>query len=432
MNRDELFELINAEMTRKDYADKTKQNYTSPINSLFDFFNNRQPDKLTIDDIGEFISHLEQRRGLKEQSINIVIHALNLVYNETLKKNYDFSKLKYKRRRFLSIPDIFTTDEIVRLLDNFENIKYKAMIALIYSSGLTLKQLLAIKKKDVDFENYRMKIQPYNKRGKPYYTVLSETAAVITRKYLERHNPDKFLFEGVKCGKPYLSGRQIQAALTATMRKANITKKVSLMDLRHSYIIHLRDFGYPVKQILEVAGRINTATFYRYATAHIKYSKELRSPLDLIKIQQERKCIDTRIIRNLADRISDDDERNYFYEAIDCFGCGALRAGVIMVWIAAMQNIQEQCLKSIDLLNTAITRHYQKARKVDTIDDFAYIRDDVILKAAHDLGKFDKNETAQLRECLNLRNQCAHPGNYSPGVHRVQSFVEVIIQIVYF
>jgi site-specific recombinase XerD len=431
MNKIELNGLMSAEMNRKDFAPRTKANYTTQIENLLKFFGNRDIEELTIDDIGQYISHLEQRRKLQEQSINVVIHGLTFVFNEVLNKDFDFSKLKYKRRKFLSVPDIFTTEEVIAILDNIENIKYKAMIALIYSSGLTLKQLLEIKKKDVDFDNYRIRIQPYSKRGKPYSSVLSETAAVIIRKYIAKHNPEKYLFEGVKAGKPYLSGRQIQAIFTDAMRKATIVRKASLMDLRHSYILHLRDFGYPVKQILEVSGAINTATYYRYATAHIEYTKELKSPLDIIKLQQNRQCVDTRVIRNLADRISDDDERNYFYEAIDCFGCGALRAGVIMVWIAAMRNIQMQCLKSIDLLNTAIVRHFPKARNVDTVEDFAYIRDDVILKAAHDLGRFDKNETAQLQECLTLRNQCAHPGNYSPGIHKVQSFVEVIIQMFY-
>lgn len=431
MEKSELLKLINVEMSRKDFAQSTKKNYLAQIEDLFEFYVDRQPDNLTIEEIGQFISHLENRRGLQPQTINIANYAFAFAYNMVLKKNYDFSKLKYKRREYLSGPSIFTPDEILQLLDTIENIKHRVMITMIYSSGLTLSQLIGIKLKDIDSINLRLRVQPYSKRSKPYQTVLSETASVLIKKYLDQYHPEKFLIEGTKPGLPYRSGRQIQSVLEAAMQKAGITKNISLMDLRHSFIIHLRNLGYPVKQILEVAGSINTATFYRYATAHLKYDRELQSPLDLIKMRREQNHVDVRILRNLVDRIKDNDERNYFYEAIDCFGCGALRAGIILIWIAVMMKIQTDCLRNIDNLNAAIIRHFPKARIVDTIDDFAYIRDDVILKAAHDLGNFDKNQTAQLQECLNLRNQCAHPGNYTPGIQKVQSFVEVIIQIVY-
>jgi hypothetical protein len=288
-----------------------------------------------------------------------------------------------------------------------------------------------IKLKDIDFLNRRFQVTPYNNRKKHFYSVLSESASVLLNKYREKYKPEKYLFEGRTPGKPYFSGRQIDYAFKDAKRRAGITKNATIMDLRHSYIIHLRDFGYPVSQVLEMMGTSNSSTLKRYATAHLTYDKELKSPLDLIQERVDRKKVDTRILRNLSDKIQDEDERNYCNEAIDCFGCGALRAGVVLVWIAVMRNIQMKCLRNVDALNESIVRHYPKAKHVDTIEDFAYIKDDVTLKAAHDLGHFDKNQISVLQQKLILRNQCGHPGNYSPGIQTVMSFMEDIVRIIY-
>jgi len=62
MEKSELLKLINIEMSRKDFAQSTKKNYLAQIEDLFEFYVDRQPDNLTIEEIGQFISHLENRR----------------------------------------------------------------------------------------------------------------------------------------------------------------------------------------------------------------------------------------------------------------------------------------------------------------------------------------------------------------------------------
>lgn len=65
------------------------------------------------------------------------------------------------------------------------------------------------------------------------------------------------------------------------------------------------------------------------------------------------------------------------------------------------------------------------------LDHFAYIKDDITLQAAQDLGVLDKNEKDTLKEALGLRNRSGHPGKYRPGSKKVSSFIEDVVSILF-
>ena len=65
------------------------------------------------------------------------------------------------------------------------------------------------------------------------------------------------------------------------------------------------------------------------------------------------------------------------------------------------------------------------------MDDFAYVKDIVVLLAAKDLGILDKHEKDTLEEALNLRNRCGHPGKYRPGIKKVSAALEDMASIAF-
>lgn len=133
----------------------------------------------------------------------------------------------------------------------------------------------------------------------------------------------------------------------------------------------------------------------------------------------------------MISKIPTEDEKDYFNEAAKCLKVGALRAAVILIWEAAIRNIQQRCLKYQTSLNQALKTHYPKAKQVDSIEDFAYIKESLVIEASNDIGIFDKNEKATLKDCLDLRNHCGHPSNYSPGTQKVMAYIEDIVRILY-
>ena len=124
--------------------------------------------------------------------------------------------------------------------------------------------------------------------------------------------------------------------------------------------------------------------------------------------------------------------RGYIEEAIACLRAVALRAAVVFLWTGAVRALQDAALaKGTTALNAAIQKHDPKARNVSKIDDFAYIKDKVLLLACGELGLLDKGQRGTLEEALNLRNRSGHPTKYKPGAAKVASFIEDVVGIVW-
>lgn len=134
----------------------------------------------------------------------------------------------------------------------------------------------------------------------------------------------------------------------------------------------------------------------------------------------------------VAATLVDEHVRAYVEEALKCLQVGALRACVVFLWTGAIRLLQEGALaKGSAAVQAAVTTHDPKARKVQRIDDFAYIKDSVTLKALYDLGVIDKGQRSTLEEALNLRNRCGHPTKYRPGIKKVSSFIEDLLGIAF-
>jgi hypothetical protein len=141
---------------------------------------------------------------------------------------------------------------------------------------------------------------------------------------------------------------------------------------------------------------------------------------------------DVATLTALIAKLSNDDVISYLEEAIKCLQVDALRACVVFVWTAAVRTIQADMMgKGAAAVTTAVQKHDPKSRAITKIDDFAYVKESILLLAASDLGIVDKNEKDTLTEALNLRNRCGHPSKYRPGVKKVSAFVEDVTSIVF-
>lgn len=159
--------------------------------------------------------------------------------------------------------------------------------------------------------------------------------------------------------------------------------------------------------------------------------KHIRAALNLPDSEPEIEH-DVSTLEALAAKVIDPIVREYILEAIKCLSVGALRAAVVFLWTGAIRTLQQDAFakKRADL-NSAIAKHDPKARVVNKLEDFAYIKDATALLAFQELGLLDKGEKATLDEALGLRNRCGHPTKYVPGIKKASSFIEDVLGIVF-
>ena len=123
------------------------------------------------------------------------------------------------------LPEVLSQNEVRYILDNVTNLKHKAILFLIYSSGLRVGEVVRLKLKDID--SNRMLIHVVQGKGrKDRYTVLAEVALKILREYVREYKPAEWLFQGEQAGR-HITERTVQRIF----ENAKVSPKSALKSL---------------------------------------------------------------------------------------------------------------------------------------------------------------------------------------------------------
>ena len=87
----------------------------------------------------------------------IAYSAIRMFYKLVIKKECPYFQNKSRRRKRL--PGILTKDEILTILSRIKNKKHFLMIALLYSSGLRVSEVVSLKVKDIDLKKLTIHIR---------------------------------------------------------------------------------------------------------------------------------------------------------------------------------------------------------------------------------------------------------------------------------
>jgi site-specific recombinase XerD len=181
--------------------------------------------------------------------------------------------IKYIRR----LPSVLSREEVEKLIGVATNIKHRALLMLLYSSGVRLQECLNLR--PVHIESGRMKVRVEQGKGrKDRYTILSKRALEALRLYFIAYRPKQWLFEG-RGGEQY-SARSLGKVVTNAGHKAGIAKNVSPHTLRHSFATHLMEAGVPLPVIQKLLGHTSIKTTMIYLHISESLQERTHSPLD--------------------------------------------------------------------------------------------------------------------------------------------------------
>ena len=113
--RDRMIE----EMKLRNFSTATQESYVYAVSRLAKY-HHKSPDQLSKEDIRAFLVHLTIERKLSPNSLTGYCSGLRFFYNETL--GWDETKLFIAPRKKSSLlPEVFSPDEVVRLIDAAED-----------------------------------------------------------------------------------------------------------------------------------------------------------------------------------------------------------------------------------------------------------------------------------------------------------------------
>jgi integrase/recombinase XerD len=182
---------------------------------------------------------------------------------------------------------VLTPSEIRRLLlqpplDNPLGIRDRAMLEVMYATGLRVSELLGLRMEHLNLADRVLRVQ--GKRGRERLVPLLENAAYWLQRYLSEARP-KLLPRRKKGSVPdwvFLNERGTPLSRIAFWHKvklyaasAGITKTVTPHTLRHSFAVHLLSGGADLRTVQELLGHSDISTTQLYTQVSLERLKEV-------------------------------------------------------------------------------------------------------------------------------------------------------------
>ena len=262
----------------KRYSISTVKTYTFLVADFIEFVGDKPLHTITKDEID---SYLMTDFVPKQYSISTqrqLISALKLFKTMNPELGYDSLELT-RPKRSKKLPIVLSKMEIINLIVSTKNLKHRIMIAMLYSCGLRISELLQLKLSDVNLERKQVFVN-LGKGRKDRYIVLSESMIPLIQNYLFTYAPNFYFIENNQ-GKQY-SASSVRKFLKKSCKLANITKPVTPHTLRHSYATHLLENGVNLRHIQMLLGHANPETTMSYTHVTKRDVLNVKSPLDYI------------------------------------------------------------------------------------------------------------------------------------------------------
>lgn len=184
------------------------------------------------------------------------------------------------------LPVFLPVDEMFSLLDvKFKQdalgLRDRAMMELLYTSGVRVSELTGLNIDDIDFAQSQMLVRGKGKKerivpvGTLALTAVNnyiERRGELTKKKVEDHIKKPLFVSRIGTR---LTPRSVGRIIDKYVRMSGINRKISPHTLRHTFATHLMDAGADLRIIQELLGHESLSTTQKYTSASISRLMEV-------------------------------------------------------------------------------------------------------------------------------------------------------------
>ncbi len=289
MDRDFIKEFLTYLQVEKGLARHSIDSYRRDLNRLQTWANknDKQVSELTRADLRKWIASLS-REGLAPASVARAVSATRGFFKFLMLdghiKSHPAEDLDTPQR-FAYLPKFLTEDEINRLftapdISTEEGIRDRAVLEIMYATGLRVSELVNLKQADVDLLAGLVKC--HGKGNKERRVPLGKSAihwlqqySAVKKGYGKQSAPNVFLHRG----RPFT--RQLAWFMIKSHAEKVGIKNVSPHTLRHSFATHLLQHGADSRSVQALLGHsdISTTQIYTHITdMHLRSAYDRHHP----------------------------------------------------------------------------------------------------------------------------------------------------------
>ncbi|MBI3306394.1 MAG: tyrosine recombinase XerC [Candidatus Omnitrophica bacterium] len=276
--------FLNSLRTEKNASPHTVKNYGIDLREFSEFLKEKLPEEITYLDIRSFLAVLKSCNYSKS-SIARKLACLRSFFKYLAREN----RLKINPaagiatpKREKRLPLFLASEEVTSLLEApsknaWDEKRDKAILEMLYSSGLRVSELVGLNHEDVDLVSGLVRVRGKGKKER--IVPIGSLALKAIRGYLE-HRPPRDGNENLK--RPLylnryggrLTDRSIRRLILKYVRRIALKKEVSPHMLRHSFATHMLDRGADLRSVQELLGHENLSTTQIYTHVTTKRLKE--------------------------------------------------------------------------------------------------------------------------------------------------------------
>ena len=245
--------------------------------SYFLNYMNKIPEDLTCQDVREFLL-AKKDEGLKATTLNLYNSAIRFFYRNVLHILWDDITVPRMITEH-KLPTVLTACEVDWLLDATDDLKYKAMFATMYSSGLRVSEVIHLHYDDISRTNMQIHVRDTKNRMDRYTILSKRNLDLLTEYWFQKGRPKGILFPNKFTG-GYLTVSTLEQVMRRSVAGAGLPKAATPHSLRHSFASHLLEAGVEQRCIQALLGHRDPKSTEVYLHVSNKSLMGIRSPFD--------------------------------------------------------------------------------------------------------------------------------------------------------
>ncbi|MGI9295287.1 MAG: integron integrase [Pseudomonadales bacterium] len=304
---------------QKYFSPRTADTYALWARQFILFHHKKHPEDMGKAEIEAFLNDLAVKRRVSPSTQATALNAIVFLYKSVLQPPFEDLDGFHRAKRQPNVPVILSVAEIKHLFEVMHGVN-RLMAELIYGTGLRIGECVALRVKDIDFDNRQITVRA-GKGNKDRATLLPQRLERALQQHLMKvidlHNSDvlkghgyapmpnalyrKYPSASRTLGWQYafpstamrpwqdqphhvrwhMSPSTLRRAFKKAVKDGGIHKHVGVHSLRHRFASHLLAAGTDIRSIQRLFGhkKLETTMIYTHVDQD---TASVRSPLDTL------------------------------------------------------------------------------------------------------------------------------------------------------
>ncbi len=273
---DEYMRLLEEAGRIRNLKERSITCYKNYVSYFLDYVK-KDPSDITCQDVRDFLL-AKKDEGLKATTLNLYNSAIRFFYRNVLHILWDditVPRMIIDHR----LPTVLTVDEIDRLLDATDDLKYKAMLATMYSSGMRVSEVIHLHYDDISRTNMQIHVRDTKNRMDRFTILSKKNLDLLTEYWFKKGRPTGILFPNKFTG-GYLTVSTLEQVMRRSVLNAGLPRTATPHSLRHSFATHMMEAGVEQRSIQTLLGHRDPKSTEVYLHVSNKAIMGIRSPFD--------------------------------------------------------------------------------------------------------------------------------------------------------